>query len=147
MNKLSISPKSQITQLLNGETNIKLGALHPTRDLVFVKDTVSGFCEISKADHTIGEEINIATQDEISILDLAETLIAKINPEAQIISDELRQRPDKSEVERLLGANDKIKAMTNWRPKYTLETGLQETINWFSDKHNLSQYKSDIYNV
>lgn len=136
-----------ITQLLNGAEQIKLGALHPTRDLLFVKDTANGFVEIAKSDKTNGQEINIATQDEISILHLAEKLISLINPKAEIVSDDVRLRPEKSEVERLLGSNQKIKELTAWIPNFTLEQGLLQTIEWFSDKNNLSRYKSDIYNV
>ncbi len=136
-----------ITQLLAGKTEIKLGALHPTRDLLFVKDTANGFVEIAKSEKTIGHEINIATQQEISIQDLAQSLINIINPNAKIISDDVRLRPEKSEVERLLGAADKIKSLTNWQPKYNLQEGLKYTIEWFSKPENLSRYKADIYNV
>jgi nucleoside-diphosphate-sugar epimerase len=136
-----------ITQLLAGKTEIKLGALHPTRDLLFVKDTANGFVEIAKSEKTIGHEINIATQQEISIQDLAQSLINIINPNAKIISDDVRLRPEKSEVERLLGAADKIKSLTNWQPKYNLLEGLKHTIEWFSKPENLSRYKADIYNV
>lgn len=136
-----------ITQLLAGKTEIKLGALHPTRDLLFVKDTTNGFLEIAKSDKTIGEEINIATQQEISILDLAQSLIDMINPKAKIISDDIRLRPEKSEVERLLGSADKIKSLTNWEPKHNLQDGLRQTIEWFRVPENLKQYKTDIYNV
>lgn len=134
-----------ITQLLAGKTEINLGSLTPTRDFNFVKDTVNGFIEISKTQKTIGEEINIATQQEISISQLALELIRQINPEARIICDEQRLRPEKSEVERLLGSNEKIKRLTNWKPQYTFEQGLSETIEFF--KHNLDQYKTDIYNI
>ncbi|MGC9121276.1 MAG: NAD-dependent 4,6-dehydratase LegB, partial [Sulfurihydrogenibium sp.] len=134
-----------ITQLLSGKQEIKLGSLHPTRDLVFVKDTVEGFVEIAKSDKTVGHEINIATMTEISIGDLAQKLIDMINPKAKIITEDIRKRPEKSEVERLLGDNTKIKTLTNWTPKYTLDEGLQITINWF--KENLKYYKPDIYNV
>lgn len=136
-----------ITQLLAGKTEIKLGALHPTRDLLFVKDTASGFVEIANSQKTIGHEINIATQQEISIQDLAQLLIDTINPNAKIISDDVRLRPEKSEVERLLGAADKIKSLTNWQPKHNLHEGLKQTIEWFSKPENLSRYKADIYNV
>ncbi|PKP46147.1 MAG: NAD-dependent dehydratase [Bacteroidetes bacterium HGW-Bacteroidetes-12] len=136
-----------ITQLLSGKTEIKLGAIHPTRDLLFVKDTVNGFVEIAKSDLTNGQEINIATNSEISIGDLAQELINKINPQAKLVTDEERLRPEKSEVERLFGDNTKIKQLTNWKPSYTLDKGLTETIAWFSQKENLAQYKVDIYNV
>lgn len=136
-----------ITQLLNGETRLKLGDLTPTRDLLFVKDTVRGFEAIAKSTKTVGEEVNIATQSEISIGDLANALISNINPSATIEQDEQRIRPEKSEVMRLFGSNQKIKSLTDWAPQYTLEQGLQETINWFRDKKNLKQYKHDIYNI
>ena len=134
-----------ITQLLAGKTEIELGSLTPTRDFNYVKDTANGFIEISKSTNTIGEEINIATQQEISIGQLAEELIRQINPDAKIICDEQRLRPEKSEVNRLLGSNEKIMRMTNWKPNYTFEQGLSETIEFF--RHNLNQYKTDIYNI
>ena len=134
-----------ITQLLAGKTEIKLGSLTPTRDFNYVKDTARGFLEIYKSDKTIGEEINIATQREISIGELANELIRQINPEAKIICDEQRVRPEKSEVNRLLGCNEKIKRLTSWAPQYTFEEGLAETIEFL--RNNLDKYKVDIYNV
>lgn len=134
-----------ITQLLAGKNEIKLGSLTPTRDFNFVKDTANGFIEIAKSDKTIGEEINIATQKEISIGQLAEELIRQINPCAKIICEEQRLRPEKSEVNRLLGSNEKIKKLTNWSPQYSFEEGLAETIDFF--KQNLDKYKVDIYNI
>ncbi len=135
-----------LTQLLSGKNEIRLGSLHPTRDLVYVKDTVEGFLEIARSDKTIGEEINISTQTEISVADLAYKIISLINPAARVISEDLRRRPVKSEVERLLGSNEKIRNMTNWQAGHTLEEGLRETIEWFRDSKNLSLYKADIYN-
>ena len=134
-----------ITQLLAGKTEIKLGSLEPTRDFNYVKDTARGFIEILKSQKTVGEEINIATQREISIGDLANELIRQINPAAQIACDERRLRPEKSEVERLLGCNAKILNLTDWRPRYTFEEGLVETIAFL--RENLDKYKTDIYNV
>jgi NAD dependent epimerase/dehydratase len=136
-----------ITQLLAGRKEIKLGSLFPTRDLLYVKDTVKGFIEIAKSDKTTGEEINIATQTEISIGDLADKLIRAINPEAAVISEKQRIRPDKSEVERLLGSNEKILKLTNWKPEYSLDQGLTETIEWFRKEENLKKYKPEIYNL
>ena len=136
-----------ITQLLSGEKEIKLGALAPTRDFNYVKDTANGFIEIAKSISTIGEEINIATEREISIGELAEELIRQINPNAKITCDNERLRPDKSEVNRLLGSNKKIKKLTNWNCKYTFEEGLKETIEWFKIKENMVKYKADIYNI
>lgn len=134
-----------ITQLLAGKTEIKLGSLTPTRDFNFVKDTANGFIKIYGSDKTIGEEINIATQHEISIGQLAEELIRQINPQATIVCDEERLRPEKSEVNRLLGSNEKILRLTDWKPQYTFEQGLAETIEFF--KNNLDKYKIDIYNI
>lgn len=134
-----------ITQLLAGKEEIELGSLTPTRDFNYVKDTANGFIEIAKSDKTIGEEINIATQQEISIGHLAKELIRQIKPEARIVCDEQRLRPEKSEVNRLLGSNEKIKRLTNWNPQYTFEQGLAETIEFF--RHNLDKYKTDIYNI
>lgn len=134
-----------ITQLLNGYQEIKLGSLTPTRDFNYVKDTVNGFYEIYKSDKTIGEEINIATQKEISIGELAKEIIQQINPNAKIICEEERLRPVKSEVNRLLGSNKKILKLTDWIPQYSLQQGIQETITWI--KENLKSYKADIYNL
>jgi len=136
-----------ITQLLSGKTEINLGSLSPTRDLLYVKDTAHGFIEIAKSDKTVGEEINIATQSEITIGDLAQKIIKIINPSAIIKCDETRKRPDKSEVERLFGSNKKIKNFTKWKLKYDLDTALKETIEWFRDTENMKKYKIDIYNL
>lgn len=136
-----------ITQLLNGFEEIKLGDLTPTRDLLFVTDTAKGFIEIAKSESLIGHECNLATNSEISMQKIADTLIELINPNAKIIQDKSRLRPEKSEVFRLFGDNTKIIEHTNWKVEYTLEQGLQETINWFSNKENLKQYKAGIYNV
>ena len=136
-----------ITQLASGMDEIKLGALSPTRDLLYVKDTAKGFIEVSKSDNVIGQEIQIATNEEISIGDLAQTIIDIINPNAVIISDEDRLRPEKSEVNRLIGSNHKIRSLTKWTREYSLEEGLRQTIDWFSNPKNLSKYKANIYNI
>ena len=134
-----------ITQLLAAREEIKLGALTPTRDFNYVKDTTAGFIAIAESDQTIGEEINIATQKEISIGELAGEIINQINPKARIVCDEERIRPEKSEVNRLLGSNEKIKKLTDWKPQYTFEQGIAETIEWIGN--HLNFYKCDIYNV
>jgi len=136
-----------VTQLLSGAEQVKLGSLHPTRDFNYVKDTVNGFIAIAESDKTIGEEINIASQQEISIGQLAREITDQINPMAKIISEDTRIRPEKSEVERLLGSNEKICRLTKWQPEYTLKEGIRETIAWFRDDRNLSRYKWDVYNV
>lgn len=136
-----------ITQLLNGVNAIQLGDIRPTRDLVYVKDTAEGFMSIAKCDALVGHDVNIATQTEISIGDLARELIAQINGKAMIEEDEQRFRPEKSEVFRLYGSREKIHTYTGWMPKFTLREGLQETIAWFTQPENLKRYKSELYNL
>ena len=134
-----------ITQLLAGQTEIKLGSLTPTRDFNYVKDTANGFLAIEQSGNTIGEEINIATQSEISIGEIANELISQINPDAKIVCDDIRLRPENSEVNRLLGSNEKIKRITGWKPAYTFQQGIAETISFLKD--NQERYKADIYNL
>lgn len=134
-----------ITQLLLGKDEIKLGNLSATRDFNYVKDTADGFVQISRSEKTIGEIVNISTNKEISLEDIAGKMIKRINPSAKIITDIMRVRPKNSEVERLWGDNSKIKILTDWKPKYTFDQGISETIEWF--RKNLDKYKPDIYNV
>ena len=136
-----------ISQLLFGKEEILLGDIIPTRDLVYVKDTADAFIEIAKCDSLIGQDCNIATEQEISIGDLAQLIIGKIIPKAKIITEEQRLRPEKSEVFRLLGSRKKLEEHTGWKPKINLEQGIDQTIHWFSDKENLKQYKANIYNL
>ena len=136
-----------ITQLLNGMEEIKMGDLRPTRDLLYVKDTAAGFIAIAECEALIGHDCNIATQSEITVADLAQELISQINPAAKIITDDVRLRPEKSEVFRLFGSNEKLKAHTPWQQQYSLADGLKETIQWFRNPDNLRQYKAGIYNI
>ncbi|MDL2219593.1 NAD-dependent 4,6-dehydratase LegB [Ruminococcaceae bacterium OttesenSCG-928-O06] len=134
-----------ITQLLGGQTEIQLGSLHPTRDFNFVKDVAAGFLAIAGCKAAVGQEINIATGQEISIGQLAEELIRQINPGAHIVCDEARLRPENSEVERLLGSAEKLRGLTGWAPAYTFSQGLAETIEWM--RQHLADYKADRYNI
>lgn len=136
-----------ISQALKDTPKIKIGDLRPSRDFNYVTDVCSGFIEIAKSDKTIGEEINIASGNEINIKNLAEKIIGILGSTSNItfVSEKQRIRPQGSEVMRLTGCNKKIKMLTNWRPKYNLDNGLSETINWFKD--NINYYKTDIYNV
>ncbi len=134
-----------ISQILSGKTELNLGNLTPTRDLTFVKDTANGFLQIALADGLFGEITNIGMSEEITIGDLVKLIAKQIGAEVEIRSDEQRIRPDKSEVERLFCNNSKILANTQWKPNYTLESGLIETIEWI--KNNLSYFKTNIYNV
>ncbi len=132
-----------ITQLLAGQTEIKLGKLSPTRDFNYVKDTARGFMAIADCPAAIGQEINIATGAEYSIGDLANELIAQINPAAKIICEEERLRPEKSEVNRLLGDATKLRGMTDWAPQYTFAEGLAETVSFL--RENMDRYKAGEY--
>ena len=134
-----------ITQLLAGRTEIRLGSLTPTRDFNYVKDTAAGFMAIADCPAAVGQEINIATGREISIGELADELIRQINPAAKVVCEEQRLRPEKSEVNRLLGNAAKLKKLTGWQPAFTFEQGLAETIAFL--KSHLGEYKIDIYNM
>lgn len=136
-----------ITQLLSGQTELRLGSLTPTRDFNYVKDTAQGFIALAESDATIGQEINIATGVEHTIGDVANVLIAELNPDAKIVTDEQRLRPDASEVFRLMGDNTKITTLTSWRPSHDLQAGLRDTIDWFKQSDNLARYKAWLYNV
>ncbi|MCG3113613.1 MAG: NAD-dependent 4,6-dehydratase LegB [Candidatus Manganitrophus sp. SB1] len=136
-----------ITQLLSGQIELRLGNLTPTRDFNYVKDTVQGFIALAGADAAIGQEINIATGEEHSIGDVAQILIADLNPEAKIVADEERLRPEASEVYRLMGDNTRITTLTSWRPGHDLKAGLRDTIRWFKQPDNLTRYKAWLYNI
>jgi NAD dependent epimerase/dehydratase len=136
-----------ITQLLGGASEIHLGSVGPTRDFTYVGDTVRGFEALAAADGAIGEEVNIATGQEHSIGDVAGLLIREINSAARIVTDAERVRPDKSEVQRLVGDNAKLVRLTGWRAEFDLAAGLAETVRWFRDPANLARYKAWLYNL
>lgn len=134
-----------ITQILNGKKKIKLGAISPTRDLTYVEDTVNGFIRAGECSKSVGEIINLGSNSEVSVGDLAQLIFKYLNKNIKIESDQERKRPSKSEVERLWADNTKARRILNWAPKYNLERGLKKTIEWF--KKNKVIYKSGIYNV
>jgi NAD dependent epimerase/dehydratase len=136
-----------ITQLLSGQDELRLGSLSPTRDFTYVKDTACGFVALAEADQAIGQEVNIATGIEHTIGDVAQNLISVLNPNARIVTDQQRLRPDASEVFRLMGDNTKIKSLTDWRPRFDLNAGLIDTIEWFKQPDNLARYKTWLYNI
>lgn len=137
---------SIITQIASGKREISVGDLTPTRDFNFVTDTCRGFIAIAKAENTAGEEINIATQREVSMEETLKTIARLMHADVKWVIDPQRLRPSGSEVFRLLGSNEKICSLTDWRPKVTLEEGLQKTINWITSGDNLKNYKPNIYN-
>jgi dTDP-glucose 4,6-dehydratase len=134
-----------ITQLLNGKTELQLGNTAPTRDLTFVKDTVTGFLEIYKCKDLIGNVTNIGMNEEISIKKLAEEIAELLGIKISIQEDRQRVRPENSEVERLRCDNTKLTKYTSWKPMYSLTEGLKFTINWI--RENLKLFKANIYNV
>ncbi|WP_061215967.1 NAD-dependent 4,6-dehydratase LegB [Leptospira santarosai] len=140
-----------ITQIAKGNQKIKLGAVHPTRDFNFVKDTVSGFIAALNSDPAVGQVINLGSNYEITIGDTVKTIAELMKANIEIESDDQRLRPEKSEVERLWASNEKAKRLLNWEPSYGglegFRNGLIETIEWFMDPKNLFQYKTDIYNI
>ncbi len=140
-----------ITQLASGKVKIKLGALSPTRDFNYVKDTVSGFISIMNSKKAIGEVINIGSNYEISIGETAEVIADVMGTKIEIETDEIRLRPEKSEVERLWADNQKAIELLGWKPSYGgiegFKQGIKETVEWFSNPVNLLQYKADVYNI
>lgn len=134
-----------ISQCISNVDEIRLGSLKPTRDLTFVKDTCDGFIEIYNSEKLFGEVTNIGMNSEISMRSLVDIITSNFDSNFTIIDDSSRVRPKKSEVERLVCKNNKLINNTSWKPKYELETGLQETIDWFIEYSHL--YKNNIYNV
>lgn len=140
-----------ISQIAAGNNNIKLGSLHPTRDFNFVEDTVNGFIAALKCNNGIGDVINICSSFEISIWDTVKLISGLMGKNISIMTEDQRLRPEKSEVERLLGDNSKAKKMLDWSPKYAsiegFKIGLNRTIEWFCKPNNLKKYKIDSYNI
>ncbi|MGB9143266.1 MAG: NAD-dependent 4,6-dehydratase LegB [Aestuariivirga sp.] len=140
-----------ISQIASGQREIKLGALHPTRDFTFVKDTAKGFIAAAACDAAIGEVTNIGSGFEISILETAQLIAEVMGVSIEIESDAARLRPPLSEVERLFADTSKAQAHFGWAPEYsTIEgfrRGLAITADWFQDPANLARYKSNVYNI
>jgi NAD dependent epimerase/dehydratase len=133
-----------ITQALT-QSQVKLGSLHPTRDLNFVKDTIEAFVRASECPEAVGKVINVGSGKEISIEGLAKTILTLLNKDIPIKSDEQRIRPDDSEVERLCADSTKAKKILKWHPIYTLTQGLRETIEWI--EQNLDHYQPSVYTL
>lgn len=140
-----------ITQIANGERRIKLGAVSPTRDFNYVKDTVAGFIAALNSNNGLGEVVNLGSNYEISVGETAQLIAEAMNTEIEILTDEVRFRPEKSEVERLWAANAKALDLFGWQPTYAgregFKRGLAETAEWFMRPANLIGYKADLYNV
>jgi NAD dependent epimerase/dehydratase len=136
-----------ITQIANGEKEIKLGDLTPTRDFNYVEDTCRGVIALAEEDKAIGEAFNIGSNFEISIADTLNIIKELMESDVKFIPDNQRIRPEKSEVFRLWCDNSKIEELTGFKPKFDIKHGLQKTIEWIIDKDNIKNYKSEIYNV
>ncbi|MEY3424079.1 MAG: NAD-dependent 4,6-dehydratase LegB [Ilumatobacteraceae bacterium] len=139
-----------ISQLAN-KSKVKLGSLSPTRDFSFVQDTANGFLAAAQSDAIVGQTINLGSGFEISIKETAETIARLMNTKLELVDDEQRVRPENSEVERLHASIEKAKTLLGWQPELKglagFETGLKNTIEWFSNPKNLSRYKADRYNL
>jgi NAD dependent epimerase/dehydratase len=139
-----------ITQIASGVRQVKLGAVHPTRDFNYVADTAIGFLAALESESGVGEVINLGSNFEVSIGDTARQIAEVMGAEIEIVADEQRLRPEKSEVERLWGSNDKARRLLNWQPSYGglegFRRGLTQTVEWFLEPGNLSLYRSGVYN-
>lgn len=138
-----------ISQIAAGAHEIRLGALHPTRDFTFVTDTARAFEALAECDAAVGQVVNAGSGFEVSIGDTAQAIIDLMGREVAIVADEQRLRPEASEVERLWADSQRMRRLTGWTPGYGggegFRRGLQETIDWFSDPANLARYKTDRY--
>lgn len=133
-----------ITQAISKD-KIFLGAMHPTRDFLYVEDTVDGFIKAAESPQSVGETFNLGSGQEISVGELADKIIALVGKDVEIIFDATRIRPEKSEVERLLANATKAKELLGWEPQFSLDEGIMRTIKWISE--GIGRYKADIYNV
>ncbi len=140
-----------IIQMAGGNKKIQLGSLHPTRDFNYVEDIVRGFIAVATSTDAVGQVINIGSGHEISIGDTVRLIGELMGADVEIVTDNERIRPEKSEVERLCASNDRARKLLDWQPVYAgregLRRGLTQTIAWFRDPGNLARYKADLYNI
>ncbi len=140
-----------ITQIISGETQIKLGATSPTRDFNFVSDTVRSFVAVARSDASVGEVINIGSNYEISVKEVAELISEVMGRRINVVSEESRLRPDMSEVERLWASNEKASRLLGWHPELVgrdgFKRGIEKTAEWFTRPENIKMYKAGVYNL
>lgn len=140
-----------ISQIAAGKRQIKLGSTTPTRDFSYVADTAAAFISLLDTDAAIGEVINFGSNFEISIGETVQVIAEAMGAEVEVVVDEQRLRPEKSEVERLWADNSKMRRLSGWEPRYGgrdgFLRGIEETARWLAQPHNLGNYKPDLYNV
>ena len=140
-----------IIQIARGDKKIRLGSLYPTRDFNYIKDIVQAFIAVGESDRSIGEVLNAGSNFEISIKDTAGIIAKSMHADIEIITDNKRIRPEKSEVNRLWADNSKIRKLIGWKPEYAgkegFKCGIEETVKWFSENIKSMPYKADIYNL
>jgi nucleoside-diphosphate-sugar epimerase len=124
---------------------VKLGSMEPVRDFTYVKDTVCGFLAVACSKECVGKTINIGTGKGVAINDLVTAISRIMGKGIDLKVDPERIRPEKSEVWELICDYSRAREITGWEPKYSLEKGLEESIEWV--KENLERYKMDIYNI
>ena len=139
-----------ITQINSGKKTVKLGSVLPTRDFNYIDDIVNGFIMAMNSSNSVGQTINLGSNFEISIKDTFDMIKKIMNSDVEILQEQTRLRPKKSEVERLFSDNSLAKKLISWSPKFSgkegLEKGLIKTVEWFSNEENLKKYKSEIFN-
>ena len=142
---------SVITQIASGQRVLKLGSLTPTIDFSYVEDIVSGFIQVMESEKSVNEIINIGSDFEISIGELVSMISEVMGEDVQVLTDEQRLRPEKSEMNRLWADNSKARELIGWQPHYGgkegLRRGLKKTVEWFTEPENLIKYKADINNI
>ena len=140
-----------IAQLANGQREIKLGAVSPTRDFNYVDDIVRAFVSVLSSDNGLGEFVNFGSNFEISVGDTVSLISEVMGVDVEILTDEMRIRPENSEVERLWADNQKAKLLFGWQPEYAgregFKSGIVKTVDWFTQPENLARYKSNLYNM
>ncbi len=136
-----------ITQIANGKKQIKLGDVSPTRDFSYVEDTCRGFITLAECDAAVGRTVNIGSNFEISVGDTLELIKELMFSDVKFVADEVRVRPEKSEVFRLWCDNSLLRELTAFTPQVDIRSGLSRTIEWFTDTDNLKKYKANMYNI
>jgi dTDP-glucose 4,6-dehydratase len=127
------------------QDEVRLGATFPTRDMVFVSDTVEGFLRLGDAQGVEGEVFNFGTGVEVSVGEVAAIILKTVGRDIPLIFDATRLRPSPSEVERLVADATKARERLGWSPAHRLEDGLRRTVEWIS--HHLDDYKPTTYAV